>query len=79
MKNNSKKTKVYTKPDVMAVEFSLRSNASSGCHYTGTFADGRSCGYKDNGFIVSVNSCDIISDNEFCYHVPTADNNVFES
>ena len=79
MNNNSKQKKVYTKPDVMAVEFSLQSNVSSGCHHVGTFADGQSCGYNDNGFIVFVNSCDIVSDSEFCYHVPTADTNVFES
>jgi hypothetical protein len=79
MKNNSNKTKVYTKPDVMAVEFSLTSSTSSGCHHVGTFTDGQSCGYNDNGFIVFVTNCDITSDSEFCYHVPTADNNVFNS
>ena len=79
MKNNSKKTKVYTKPDVMAVEFSLSSNASSGCRHVGTFADGQSCGYDDNGFIIFMSGCDIASDSEFCYHGPTADNNVFGS
>ena len=79
MKNNSKKTKVYTKPDVMSIEFSFGSNASSGCRHVGTFSDGQSCGYDDNGFFIFMSGCDIMSDNEFCYHVPTADNNVFES
>ena len=79
MKNNSKKTKVYTKPDVMAVEFSLSSNASSGCRHVGTFSDGQSCGYDDNGFIIFMSGCDIMSDSEFCYHVPTEKTNLFNS
>lgn len=76
---NSKKTKVYTKPDVVAVQFSLGSNNSSGCAHVGTFADGNNCGYNDNGFFIFMSNCDIANDSEFCYHVPTADNNVFES
>ena len=76
---NTKKTKTYTKPDVMAVNFALGSNSSSGCSYSGNFSDGNNCGYNDNGFIIFSGKCDIVKDNDFCYHVPTADNNVFQS
>jgi hypothetical protein len=74
-----KTKKTYTKPDVLAIDFSLGSNASSGCSYVGTFSDSTNCGYHDNGFIIFINSCQIVSNKEFCYHVPTADNNVFSS
>ena len=75
--NKTKKT--YTKPDVMSVDFSLGSSMSSGCTYIGNFDSGDSCGYNDNGFIIFINSCQIVSDKDFCYHVPTADTNVFDS
>ena len=71
--------KKYTKPDVMAVNFSLGSSVSAGCAYVGNFSDRFSCGYDDNGFTIFANSCQIVSDKDFCYHVPAADNNVFSS
>ena len=74
---NTKKT--YTKPDVMAIDFSLGSSVSSTCTYVGNFGSSDSCGYNDNGFIVFINNCQIVSDKDFCYHVPTADNSVFDS
>lgn len=77
--NTTKKTKTYTKPDVEAVNFVLSSNWSSGCRHIGTFSDSESCGYDDNGFMIFMDKCDIVSDSEFCYHVPTADSNVFQS
>ena len=77
--NVMKIKKTYSKPDVMAIDFSLGSSISSGCAYVGNFSDGNNCGYNDNGFIIFINSCQIVSDKEFCYHVPTADNNVFSS
>lgn len=77
--NDKKMTKTYTKPDVTAVNFKLGSSNSSGCSYSGNFADGNNCGYNDNGFMVFGMNCEIVNDGDFCYHVPAADNNVFQS
>jgi hypothetical protein len=74
-----KNKKTYTKPDVMAIDFTPGSNTSVSCSYVGNFSDGNNCGYNDNGFIIFVNSCQIVSNKDFCYQVPAADNNVFSS
>jgi hypothetical protein len=75
----TKNKKTYTKPDVLAIDFTIKSSASSGCAYVGNFADGNNCGYNDNGFIIFIGNCQIIGDKDFCYQVPAADQNVFSS
>lgn len=73
--------KVYFKPRVEFVDFSLAGSIAATCVHQGTNTDSNSCGYLENGWIVYAQNsfCDIGTDREFCYHVPTVDNSIFGS
>lgn len=76
--------KVYVKPDIILVDFSLSSSIATICRYTGTNVDVSSCGFVENGFVVFTSpstGCTMPAPNgaEFCYHAPTEDNSVFSS
>ena len=81
MEKNSMEKKTYSKPCVEFVDFSLTGSIASTCVYKGTYSDGNTCGYLDNGYTVfSPNSsCDYPVDKAFCYHVPTDDDSIFSS
>ena len=74
--------KAYSKPNVEFVDFSLSGSIAATCTYQGTNTDSNSCGYLDNGWILyaTVGICDmIVTDPNFCYHVPTEETSVFSS
>lgn len=73
--------KAYSKPNVEFVDFSLSGSIAATCTHQGTNADSNSCGYEENGWLVYAQNsfCDIGTDKEFCYHVPTADTSIFGS
>lgn len=77
--------KVYSKPDIELVDFSLSGSIAATCKFMGNYADGNSCGYEDNDWIFFSNMsiCDIDpaekGNEDFCYHVPTEDQSVFAS
>lgn len=83
MENNLMKRKSYSKPCVEFVNFSLSGSIAAVCRYVGTNTDGNTCGYfNDNGWTVYAVTgiCDILVTNpNFCYHVPTEDTSVFSS
>lgn len=84
MEKNTVIKKVYSKPGVEFVDFSLAGSIASTCVYTGTHADIDTCGFTtedSNGWIYfAQNVCDIaVADKDFCYHVPTEDQSVFNS
>lgn len=73
--------KAYVKPDIALVDFSLSSSIAASCKFSPTYEDENSCiGYIENEYIVYSDGCEIdpIAP-DFCYHVPTADANVFIS
>ena len=74
--------KRYSKPDIEIVDFLLSSSIASTCKFDPTFEDKSSCeGYIDNEYIVYTSlPCEIDPTTpDFCYHVPSADANVFAS
>lgn len=74
--------KAYSKPHVEFVDFSLSGSIAATCVHQGTQSDISTCGYVgDGGWIVYAQNsfCDIGTDKEFCYHVPTEDNSIFGS
>ena len=82
MEKNTMRRKTYAKPCVEFVDFSLTGSIAATCAHEGTNTDINTCGYVgDNGWIVYAQNsfCDIGTDKEFCYHVPTEDNSVFGS
>ena len=82
MEKNIMEKKTYSKPCVEFVDFSLTGSIAATCVYQGNNTDGNTCGYLDNGWTVyAIGSvCDIIVTNpNFCYHVPTEDESVFSS
>lgn len=82
MEKNTMQRKKYAKPCVEFVDFSLTGSIAATCTHEGTNADGNTCGYRDNGYIVfspDNGVCDFPVDGEFCYHVPTVDNSIFGS
>lgn len=82
MEKNISGKKAYSKPCVDFVDFSLTGSIAATCTYQGTYTDGNTCGYVDNGWTVYAvqGVCNvIIKDPDFCYHVPTEDKSVFSS
>lgn len=73
--------KVYFKPRVEFVDFSLAGSIAATCVHQGTNTDSNSCGYIDNGWLVYAqnSTCEVGIDKEFCYHVPTEDSSIFGS
>lgn len=74
--------KAYSKPNVEFVDFSLSGSIAAACTHQGTNTDDQTCGYlMSNGWLVYAQNsfCDVGSDEEFCYHVPTADTSIFGS
>lgn len=81
MDQNIMRRKAYSRPCAELVDFSLSGSIAATCVHQGTNMDSNSCGYEDNGWIVYAQNsfCDIGTDIEFCYHVPTEDNSIFGS
>ena len=82
MEKNIIEKKTYSKPCVGFVDFSLTGSIAATCVYVGTNTDGNTCGYLDNGWTVYAidGICDFVVTNpNFCYHVPTEDTSVFSS
>lgn len=81
MAEETKVKKVYSKPRIEFVDFSLTGSVAATCVHQGTNTDSNSCGYLDNGWLVYAQNsfCDVGIDKDFCYHVPTADTSVFGS
>ena len=78
--------KEYCKPDIMFESFSLSTDIAAGCTAIIDTHRGGECGVNMEGLVVftdKVNGCDFkIPDNGnngICYHVPTGENNLFNS
>lgn len=78
--------KTYIKPDISFQKLDLTTNVSTGCEYTATSAAG-SCPAEIPGqpgltVFQETSGCMVYSPELgglICYHIPTADSNVFES
>lgn len=84
--------RTYTKPDIMFESFTLSTNIAGGCEIKIYNPSNTSCGYQPEGlsykiFLSGITECEahgnqVINDDEgngFCYHVPIASNNLFNS
>lgn len=80
--------KTYSKPVIVLESFSMSTSIAAGCEAIIDTSLGGQCGLdfgKYTVFLEDVNGCDrevIDGNNEFnnlCYHVPTSDNNLFNS
>ncbi len=79
----------YTKPLIMFEDFSLSTNIAAGCGLKTQLPSPNmeyGCGYQIRGavvFITEANGCTYVEAdgdyNGICYHVPTDDNNLFNS
>lgn len=82
MEKNTVVKKVYAKPGIEFVDFSLTGSIAATCTHVGTSTDGNTCSCEDNGwkFFSNLSVCDdILPEDNFCYHVPTEDLSVFNS
>lgn len=81
MEKDTMQRKTYSKPCVEFVDFSLSGSIAASCVHQGTNTDSNTCGYESNGWLVYAQNsfCDVGTDKEFCYHVPTDDNSIFGS
>lgn len=75
--------KKYVKPDLEFVNFVMSSSIAGTCKYEAEHADGNSCTFVDNEWIFfssGNNDCDgQVGEGNFCYHVPTDNQNIFSS
>ncbi len=81
--------KEYMKPMIVFENFKMNTSIAAECRYNVTSNDTNSCGVDpDIGFkIFAGGGCDytpqdiekIVGEDAICYHVPTADVNVFMS
>lgn len=76
--------KIYTSPIVKSTSFALSTDVASGCQATASFAE-FTCAVEvpewGLTFYTELN-CDYSppgDDDMICYHVPTADSNIFDS
>lgn len=77
--------KIYSKPEIMFDSFTLTTNIAAGCgkkidtHVNGV------CGLELSGvgkaFLDNIAGCEVkfTESDEYCYHVPTEDNKLFNS
>ena len=78
--------KTYIRPDISFQKLNLATNVSAGCQYSATFDAGK-CpaelpGQPGLTVFLEGSECMVYSPDLgglVCYHVPTADSNVFES
>ena len=77
--------KAYVKPAIMFESFTLCTNIAAGCEFKNGQLQYKACGYKTRNGIVFTDKlygCEsVIPDNldTFCYHVPDASRNIFNS
>lgn len=81
--------KVYSKPEIMFESFAASTDIAAGCEAkTNTPNNLDGCGYKPEGvtysiFMTGMHGCDREygdgAYNGICYHVPTENNNLFNS
>ena len=80
--------KLYSKPMIIVESFKLNQAISAGCEEIIDTALGGQCGLDFGSVVVflqDVNGCSIAVEdgsedsNYLCYHVPTSDNNLFNS
>ena len=74
--------KQYKKPEVSFVDFTLSSSIAETCAYGATHDSGNTCVYEFGGwthFSSSNGACIFQDSEEFCYHNPSMNNNLFGS
>lgn len=83
--------RAYTRPEILFEGFSLNESIAVGCELKTHTPTNGTCGFEFEGvtvFTASVNGCKPVNggtiiqdtaDNGFCYHVPIASNNIFNS
>lgn len=80
--------KVYEKPEIMFEDFTLTTNVAGDCEVKTNIPSNNTCGLDFSGlmvFMTGMSGCSDIQVDEgkdfdgICYHVPTADNNLFNS
>lgn len=79
--------KVYSKPDIIFEDFSLSTSIAAGCETKTNTPSQDKCGFRFGAymaFVAGVEACTMpVADGSindgFCYHVPSAENNLFNS
>lgn len=87
MKGGENMKKIYTKPEIIFEDFSLSTNIAGDCELDTSLQSPDECGYQlrtgEIVFLSKETGCDTVpvdgAYNGYCYHVPTEDNNLFNS
>lgn len=78
--------KTYSKPEILFEDFSLSTSITAGCRFITKLATEGVCGYKGERSNQVVFTSDVVGceyteqdGDTLCYHVPNADNDIFNS